>query len=358
MEISSFGSICSGIGTQEMAIKRVFPDIDIKYYSEIDKYSINSYKAIHGEVKNLGDFTKATDIPYVDFMFASTPCQDFSMAGKQAGFEGMRGTLTFEWVKMLKMLRQTNKLPKVIGFENVPSIMNKKFIKGFNLFQFQLKELGYNLFIQKLNSKDFNVPQSRNRVFLVGFLDRAYFSFPNTIGLNLKLKDVLEETVDEKFYLSAKQAERIHTTNYEMGQRRIQKKDWCDTLCARDFKDPKCIVEKKKTFVSTKYKDFIDNKGYIPKLFNPYNSKEVDKISPTLTTQCGSTTSSATVLKYEPPLRIRKLTPKECWRLMGMKDSDFEKAQEVNSNTQLYKQAGNAIVVDVLEHIFLKIKEL
>lgn len=94
-----------------------------------------------------------------------------------------------------------------------------------------------------------------------------------------------------------------------------------------------------KSFIGRKYLEFKNEKGYIPEMFNPYNETEINDIAPTLSTQCGSTTSSATVLKLDTNLCIRKLTPKECWRLMGFNDEDFEKAEKVNSNTQLYKQA-------------------
>jgi DNA (cytosine-5)-methyltransferase 1 len=108
------------------------------------------------------------------------------------------------------------------------------------------------------------------------------------------------------------------------------------------------------SYVSKKYSEFKKEKGYIPELFNPYNQKEITDIAPTQSTQCGSTTSSATVL-LKSDLRIRKLTPKECWRLMGFSDDDFEKANKVCSDSQLYKQAGNSIVVVVLEHIFMSL---
>ena len=301
MEIKSFGSICSGVGMQEMAIKRVFPNVEIKYFAEIDKYAIASYKAIHGDIRNLGDFTQATDIPYVDFMFASTPCQDFSVAGKQAGFEGMRGTLTFEWVKMLSKLKSENKLPRIIGFENVPVISSERYSEGFDFFKTQLKDLGYNLCTNILDAKDYNLPQHRKRFFMIGFLGKKDFEFPKKVPLLLKVRDLLEVINDEKFYLTDKQVEHIKNSSYCQNTRRIQRKDWCDTLCARDYKDPKCIVTSKN--------------------------------------------------------RVRKLVPKEYWRLMGIKDNDFEKVKELHSNSQLYKQAGNGIAVAVLEYIFKEIKK-
>ena len=113
-----------------------------------------------------------------------------------------------------------------------------------------------------------------------------------------------------------------------------------------------CAVAETESFIEKKYKEFIDKKGYIPEMFNPYNCKEVKDIAPTQTTTCGSQTSSANVLKNEN-CRIRKLTPLECWSLMGFKDEQFYKAKSAGvSDSQLYKQAGNSIVVNVLEAIF------
>lgn len=301
MKIKSFGSICSGVGMQEMAIKRVFPNVEIKYFAEIDKYAIASYKAIHGNVRNLGDFTQATDIPYVDFMFASTPCQDFSTAGKCVGFEGMRGSLTYEWIKKLNNLKADKKLPRVIGFENVPVINSKRYSEGFNLFKSQLKDLGYNIFTDILNAKDYNLPQNRKRFFMIGFLDKKDFEFPRKVPLLLKVKDLLETVNDEKFYLTDKQVENSKKSKFIQNTRKIQEKDYCDTLCARDYKDPKCVI----------------------------TSKD----------------------------RVRKLIPREYWRLMGIKDIGFEKVKELHSNSQLYKQAGNGIAINVLECIFKEIKK-
>ena len=107
-------------------------------------------------------------------------------------------------------------------------------------------------------------------------------------------------------------------------------------------------------FVIKHYENFIEKNGYIPEMFNAYNESEIKDVAPTLTIYCNSATSSASVLIKEEKmnsLRVRRLTPKECWRLMGFDDSDYEKAAEVNSNTQLYKQAGNSIVVNVLTEV-------
>ena len=311
-----------------------------------------------------------------------------------------------------------------------------------------MEQLGYNNYYQVLNSKDYLTPQNRERVFTISIRNdiNKDFHFPEKQPLKLRLRDLLEDEVDEKYYLSDTQVNRIKTSTYTSNNRRIQEKDWCDTLCARDWKDPKCVEV---DFVSKKYNEFIDKKGYIPDMYNPYNNSEIKDIAPTKSTQCGSTTSSATILirnkslretleqnniekdisfidsynrnirkddlsgtittrvndsnntfiaiknatkqgyleahdgdgcyisnidkkrgtvqkemiptlKTSPDivcvttdLRIRKLTPKECLRLMGFDDKDYEKIKSIGiSRSQIYKQAGNSIVVNVLEAIF------
>ena len=212
------------------------------------------------------------------------------------------------------------------------------------------------------------------------------FKFPEKEPLKTVLKDLLEKEVDEKYYLNDKQLISLKNSTYNSTKNRIQRKDYYDTLCARDFKDPKCIqigkldikgIDQIKrvyspeglsptlttmgggntepkilSYVDKKYNDFIENKGYFPEMFNPYHTKEVGDIAPTQTTQCASTTSSSTIC-INNGARVRKLTPLECWRLMSFDDEDFYKAQSTgNSNSQLYKQAGNSIVVKVLEKIF------
>lgn len=219
-----------------------------------------------------------------------------------------------------------------------------------------------------------------------GKIKRLDFHFPEKQPLELRLKDLLDDKVDEKYYLSDAQVNRIKTSTYTSNNRRIQKKDYCDILCARDWKDPKCVE------VNRLYGIF-DNDKSVHQAGSVYDT---DGLSPTLDTMQGGwrqpciQIKNATrqgyleahdgdgcyisnidkkrgtvqremipTLKTSPDigcittdLRIRKLTPKECWRLMGFDDVDFEKAEKINSNTQLYKQAGNSIVVNVLEAIF------
>ena len=152
---------------------------------------------------------------------------------------------------------------------------------------------------------------------------------------------MLEDEVDEKYYLSDAQIKRIETTTYNVGKTRIQKKEWCDTLCARDWKDPKCVE------VNRKYGIFDTEKS----THQAGSVYDENGLSPTLDTMQGGYRQPCIEIKNNKDnieLRIRKLTPKECWRLMGFDDEDFEKAAKVNSNSQLYKQSGNSICVPVL----------
>lgn len=253
-----------------------------------------------------------------------------------------------------------------------------------------------------------------NKLESEGKIKISGYQFPQKQDLQLRLKDMLEDEVDEKYYLSEMVQQRFKVIDETfkkniigttapifrtIGQRDsvYQTNSIMGSLVATDYKQPKQILIKEATkkgykeaydgdsvnleqpnsktrrgrvgnqvaqtlttscnqavvepFITKKYKEFEKSKGYTPNMFNPYNKSEINDIAPTQSTQCGSTTSSATVL-IKNDLRIRKLTPKECWRLMGFDDEDFEKASQVNSNAQLYKQAGNSIVVNVLEAIF------
>ena len=186
-----------------------------------------------------------------------------------------------------------------------------------------------------------------NKLESEGKIKRSNYQFPPKQELKLKLKDMLEDKVDEKYYLSDAQIKRIETTTYNVGKTRIQKKEWCDTLCARDWKDPKCVE------VNRKYGIFDTEKS----THQAGSVYDENGLSPTLDTMQGGYRQPCVLTEGEnktvvEKYRIRKLTPKECWRLMGFKDEQFLKAEQVCSNSQLYKQAGNSIVVNVMEEIF------
>ena len=317
-----------------------------------------------------------TDNSYTANNFIVHNCQDFSLAGKQAGGDkdsGTRSSLMYETIRIVEKLK-----PKYVVWENVKNLLSKKHRHNFDAYLETMENLGYTNYYQVLNAKDYGIPQNRERVFTISILGKDYFDFPSKQELKLKLKDILEDNVDEKYYLSDEQVNKIKCSTFNTTNKRIQEKEYCDTLCARDLKDPKCVVD-----------DYRYDEGL---------RIRKNGVSPCLTTKIGSPSLSGNTLliknntkqgyleatdgdgcyinnidkkrgtvqksmvptlKTSPDigcvtnnLRIRKLTPKECWRLMGFDDEDFEKAAKVNSNTQLYKQAGNSIVVNVLEAIF------
>jgi DNA (cytosine-5)-methyltransferase 1 len=294
----------SGIGTQAMALKKLNIPYEIIGYSEIDKYAIESYKAIHGnDIKNYGDITKMTSIPQCDIFTWSFPCTDLSKAGRQKGMtKDTRSGLVYD---VLRLVRDTKDKPKVLIMENVVDLIQYHFSRQFREIQLELEGYGYKNYVETLNAKEYGVAQNRDRVFMVSILGDYSYSFPNKIKLEKSLKDYLQEEVDEKYFLN------------------------------------ESII---KTF-----SDMKNRNGYIRgKRFNPHDINNPYAFA--ITTRAGGRPTD-NFIKMPLENKIRKLTPKECWRLMGCSDEDFEKAAKVCSNTQLYKQAGNAIVVDVFEKI-------
>jgi DNA (cytosine-5)-methyltransferase 1 len=231
----------AGIGACSKALTRLGIEHKIVDAVEIDKYAIASFNAIHGtnfEPQDITEWNKDID---VDLIMHGSPCQDFSVAGKQAGGDigsGTRSSLMYETIRIVGKLR-----PKYVIWENVKNLLSKKHKHNFDAYIETMNILGYNSYYQVLNAKDYGIPQNRERVFTISIrkdLDKG-FEFPPKKELKLRLKDILENEVDEKYYLSDIQIKRIKTTNYNVGKTRIQEKEYCDTLCARDWKDPKCV---------------------------------------------------------------------------------------------------------------------
>lgn len=394
-------SLFSGIGAFEKALKNIGVDYDLVGYSEIDKYASKSYAVVHNvdESMNLGDITKINEkeLPKdIDLITYGYPCQDISLAGKQKGLFNEDGSKTrsglfFDALRIIEEIQ-----PRVAIAENVKNLVGKKFKPQFDIILDSLDKAGYNNYWQVLNAKDYGIPQNRERVFIVSIrkdIDNG-FEFPKAVPLQLRLKDMLDDEVDEKYYLSKEQIDRINNSNFMQEKKRLQEKDYVDTLLARDYKDPKCVaVEPKRIgglFDTEKSKhqassiwdkecisptidtmqggyrqplvtidDNVSNDEIKINVIGNYSpsgydaSRIVDENGLAPTVKENHETATATIQNY----RIRKLTPKEYWKLMGFDDEDFEKAEKVNSNTQLIKQAGNSIVVDLLEHIFSKLNE-
>ena len=201
-------SLFSGIGAFEKALDRLNIDYELVAFSEIDKYATKSYCAIHGvdESMNLGDITKVDEnsLPKdIDLITYGFPCQDISLAGKQKGMFNDDGTQTRSglFFEALRIIEATK--PKIAIAENVKNLTGKKFKEQFELVLKSLEEAGYSNYWKVLNAKDYGIPQNRERVFIISIrkdIDKGY-EFPEGFPLELRLKDLLEDEVDEKFYL-------------------------------------------------------------------------------------------------------------------------------------------------------------
>lgn len=198
----------AGYGSQSMALRNIGVEHEVVGISEIDKYAIMAYNATHEPTTNYGDISKINwgGVPNFDFFTYSFPCTDISNAGAQAGFEegsGTRSSLLWECRKAI-----IEKHPKYLMMENVKAITSKKFLPGLLRWQEFLSEQGYTNFVKVLNAKDYGVPQNRERCFIVSILGDAWYDFPEPRPLEVKLKDILEDRVDEKYYLDQ---ERVNT---------------------------------------------------------------------------------------------------------------------------------------------------
>ena len=196
-------TLCSGYDSQLMAIRNLGIPYECIGWSEIDKYAIRAHDAVFPEIadRNLGDMTKIdwSKVEDFDLLFYSTPCTDFSNAGKQAGGEEGSGTRSsILWWTRYAILE---KKPKYLIMENVKALVSGKFITLFRKWLDELTSYGYTNFCQVLNAKDYGIPQNRERIFVVSILGDAWFSFPQPQELKLRLKDMLEDKVDEKYYL-------------------------------------------------------------------------------------------------------------------------------------------------------------
>ena len=248
----------SGYGSQSIALRNLGIEHEVVAISEIDKYAIKAYEAIHGPVLNLGDISKidVNDIPQHDLFTYSFPCQDLSVAGKQKGLgEGTRSGLLYECEKVIEHCR-----PKYLLLENVKNLVGKKFKADFDKWLEYLEGLGYTNYWKVLNAKNYGVPQNRERVFVVSILgEHEPFEFPKPIPLDKCIADILEEQVDDKYYLSEEIQKRFKITNQNkniigttkpdfrtIGQRDLvyNKEGIMGALVATDYKQPKQIAEK------------------------------------------------------------------------------------------------------------------
>lgn len=325
----------TGIGAFRKALINLGIEHEIVGISEIDKYAIQSYTTMYGDTRNYGDISKVDKLDYADLWTYGFPCQDISLAGHKKGIvKGeTRSGLLYEVERLLLKSKSDNELPKYLIMENVKNLVGKPFKADFDRWLSFLESLGYTNYWQVLNAKDYGIPQQRERVFCVSILGDEPYEFPAKQELSLTLKDMLEENVDTKFYLNQEQVNKIKFSTYHKEASLIQTGDYSDTLCARG--SIKC-VQVGRYDTATRVNS------------NCYRVYDDNGLSPILSTYQGGNLQPFVL---DDNTLVRKLTPKECWRLMGFTDNDFDKATKVCSNSQLYKQAGNSIVVSVLENI-------
>lgn len=340
----------SGYDSQCLALDRLkanYPDFDYELvgWSEIDKYAIQAHNALYPQWadRNFGDISKIdwSQVPDFDLFTYSSPCQDFSSAGLQKGGEdgsGTRSSLLWECRRAIAA-----KHPKYLLFENVANIISKKHCAVFNQWLLELEQLAYANFAKVLNATDFEIPQNRKRIFVFSVLaegDAPHYEFPKPLPLTRCLGDYLEEKVDEKYYLSDKMIKYINSNGGKDG----------------GFKGGKNITNGKgiAACLNARYAKMGRQDNYIieAKIIQRgrgFNKGGEHNIAPTITSNSYENNNFV----VDTQERIRKLIPREYFRLMGVDEADIDKIQASGiSNSQQYKMAGNSIVVDVLYHIF------
>jgi DNA (cytosine-5)-methyltransferase 1 len=417
------GSDFSGVGAFNQALKRLGIEYNEIFACDMDKYARQTFIHNYGEPKYYPTNVYEREIPTesLDIYMTSPPCQAFSLAGKRLGKNDKRGILFFNSLEFI----EKNK-PRFFIFENVKGLLSddggKTFSEWVNflggksvngapvLFPYA-DSVPYHLYWKVLNAKHHGVPQNRERVFLIGIRDDIdnNFSFPAEEHLIKRLKNVLENEVDEKYFLSENQIKNIIKSEFTQEKERIQEGDYSGTLLSRDYKSPKCVqvvafgrseeekIRRKEHFKKTgldlgSFKDkelILKNQEYYDTLLaNPNPQKEglifcgairgrgemneqtlelnnsdytnsittVQKdnviIHNCITEAIGRQGSSSEYIDsckkvYQSTHQIRRLTPRECFRLMDFPDSFTWPV----SDSQAYKQAGNSIVVNVLYKI-------
>ena len=351
------GTDFSGIGSHEIALKNLGVNFKSMFACDYDKYAKQSYLANHNTENFYDDITTRNqeETPYVDLYIAGFPCQAFSMAGKREGFNDTRGTLFFDLLKYLKAQR-----PKYFILENVKGLLshNKgqtmaiildclaKTVNSQYSFTMYDEGLGYHVYYKVLNTKDFGLPQNRERVFIVGFRDDNHtFKWPKPFKLEKKLADLLEEEVDDKYYLSDKAVEKLNV-------HRKKNKENGNGFGAK-FHNPKNDIMSTISVGGKGMYDLIKVHSLYPR-----SSKTGKGGSGPLSKDDGTTycidTGNAQAIEYNK--NIRRLTPLECLRLQGFPDEFYYRCKEEGlSDTQLYKQAGNSMTSDVMYYIIKEI---
>lgn len=380
----------AGIGSQAKALKNIGADFEHYRICEFDKYAVTSYNAIHGTDFKVSDITKwhAADLGIIEkdkyeyIVTYSFPCQSLSVAGKGEGMakgSGTRSGLLWEVERLLEECGDN--LPQILLMENVDAILFEKNRKHFFQWCNRLEKFGYRNYYQVLNAKDYGIPQNRKRCYMVSILGDYYYEFPKPIKLELRVKDLLEDEVPEKYYISKalvelfikntiKQKEKgngftFNPTDGNCVGKAITSKAGSrmdDNFIIDDITCQPCLtpdrLEKRQN--GRRFKEdgepmftltAQDIHGVL--ISNGVRTSLNDRIYDSEGVGLSVTTSPFFMPSYLNNYRIRKLMPIECFSLMGFAREDFFKVKKAGiSDSQCYKQAGNSIVVNVLEAIF------
>lgn len=315
-------------------------------FCEIDKFARRSYKAIFDTEREteLHDIRTVSDctirgLGHVDVICGGFPCQSFSLAGKRLGFDDERGDLFFEVIRFARLLR-----PKYLFLENVPGLLNHDRGRTFETIIGTLDELGYDAEWQVLNSKNFGVPQDRQRLFIIGHSRRYPLRPIFPIG-----------TSDSKVVEESAQAVNTLTARYGNGQGAGSYivENQSQKVIKLGNINPSGKGQNGDVYLSIGLVPTLTtNKGEGIKIVQRgrgFNRGGEYDIAPTLTSHHWQ--ENHFLRSIDSGIHLRKLTPRECWRLQGFPDWAFDKVQEVNSSSQLYKQAGNSVTVNVIEAI-------
>lgn len=366
----TLATLFSGIGAAEFAAREVFNDANVVFACEIDKFARQSYLANHeiDETKFYRDVTELDARPYagqIDILIGGSPCQDFSIAGQRAGENGERGNLIWQFYRVVSEAR-----PSIFVYENVKGLLSIDSGKSYQRFTDTLRGLGYHCHAEILNTKDYGIPQNRERLYIVGFLNadeyHAFSLAPKT-GCG-RLADFLDASVDEKYFLSDRALAYFHSKHPKFNGKfmpRNENESVATTITTNPGhrRTDMFIKVAGELDIPTfqRARQIYDTDGVSPTLLTAKNNQETPKViqrskrvnkgaefepCPTISS---NSFEQNNLLKSE---RIRKLTPRECLRLQGFPES----FKIVVSDTQAYKQAGNAMSVNVVKMIFEQIK--
>jgi DNA (cytosine-5)-methyltransferase 1 len=347
--ILKVGTDFSGIGAPEQALTNLGINYKSVFACEIDKFARKSYEAIHPKPETFyNDITERNhaEVEQLDLYVAGFPCQAFSIAGSRKGFDDVRGTLFFNVADFIRINQ-----PKFFILENVKGLLSHNNGATFQTIVSLLSDnggtangqvsipyfedgLGYHIYYSVLNSKDYGVPQNRERIFIVGFRDFRSFSFPKSEPLKCKANDFLQLHAPEKYYFSKTALKILQNKNGAFNYQNNYIKIPSGGKFGYELAEVGNIINY--SFIKSKTRRGRVGRGYAFTLDRNCEQAIIEKCN-------------------KNKIKFRKLTPLECWRLQGFSDLSFYKAKNVSSDVQLYRQVGNSITVDVVMFLLKKI---